>query len=95
MRIYRFIDEAKKIDVTMVTDGLGDQEKVVVTDMKGIVAPGNVHATEDEKIGSNNLLSLGFKWNVGEVAMNEEIKAFAAENSLKLEISNEGGALEY
>ena len=72
MRLYRFLDEDKNIDVTLVTDGSCDQKKVFITESpRGITPKGNV--TDPE--GGSELLKLGFKWNVGEAVMREELVA--------------------
>lgn len=43
MRLYRFLDEDKNIDVTLVTDGSCDQKKVFITESpRGITPKGNV-----------------------------------------------------
>lgn len=60
MRLYRFIDTDKKIDTVVVTDGSCDQKRVFITEIRGIVAPGDVSVTEDEVSGSDALLKLGF-----------------------------------
>ena len=87
MRLYRFLDEDKNIDVTLVTDGSCDQKKVFITESpRGITPKGNV--TDPE--GSAELLKLGFKWNVGEAVMHEELVAFAEEKGLELIIDPQG-----
>ena len=77
MRLYRFIDTDKKIDTVVVTDGSCDQKRVFITEIRGIVTPGDVSVTEDEVSGSDALLKLGFPWKVGESVMHEELVAFA------------------
>lgn len=87
MRLYRFLDEDKNIDVTLVTDGSCDQKKVFITESpRGITPKGNV--TDPE--GGSELLKLGFKWNVGEAVMHEELVAFAEEKGLELIIDPQG-----
>ena len=87
MRLYRFLDEDKNIDVTLVTDGSCDQKKVFITESpRGITPKGNV--TDPE--GGAELLKLGFKWNVGEAVMHEELVAFAEEKGLELIIDPQG-----
>ena len=87
MRLYRFLDEDKNIDVTLVTDGSCDQKKVFITESpRGITPKGNV--TDPE--GGAELLKLGFKWNVGEAVMHEELVAFAEEKGLELIIDPKG-----
>lgn len=72
MRLYRFLDEDKNIDVTLVTDGSCDQKKVFYHRITTWNSPkGNV--TDPE--GGAELLKLGFKWNVGEAVMHEELVA--------------------
>lgn len=90
MRLYRFIDTDKKIDTTLVTDGSCDQKRVFITEIKGIVTPGNVNATEDEIAGSDALKALGFNWVVGQSVMHEELVAFAEEKALELQIDPQG-----
>lgn len=90
MRLYRFIDTDKKIDTTLVTDGSCDQKRVFITEIRGIVAPGNVNATEDEIAGSNALKALGFNWVVGQSVMHEELVVFAEEKALELQIDPQG-----
>lgn len=90
MRLYRFIDTDKKIDTTLVTDGSCDQKRVLITEIKGIVTPGNVNATEDEIAGSDALKALGFNWVVGQSVMHEELVAFAEEKALELQIDPQG-----
>lgn len=87
MRLYRFLDKDKNIDVTLVTDGSCDQKKVFITESpRGITPKGNV--TDPE--GGAELLKLGFKWNVGEAVMHEELVAFAEEKDLELIIDPQG-----
>ena len=90
MRLYRFIDTDKKIDTTLVTDGSCDQKRVFITEIRGIVTPGNVNATEDEIEGSDALKALGFNWVVGQSVMHEELVAFAEEKALELQIDPQG-----
>jgi hypothetical protein len=81
------LDEDKNIDVTLVTDGSCDQKKVFITESpRGITPKGNV--TDPE--GGAELLKLGFKWNVGEAVMHEELVAFAEEKGLELIIDPQG-----
>lgn len=90
MRLYRYIDVDKKIDTVVVTDGSCDQKRVFITEIRGIVAPGDVSVTEDEVSGSDALLKLGFPWKVGESVMHEELVAFAENNALTLELNPQG-----
>lgn len=90
MRLYRFIDTDKKIDATLVTDGSCDQKRVFITEIKGIVTPGNVNVTEDEIAGSDALKALGFNWVVGQSVMHEELVAFAEAKALELQIDPQG-----
>ena len=90
MRLYRFIDTDKKIDIVVVTDGSCDQKRVFITEIRGIVAPGDVSVTEDEVSGSDALLKLGFPWKVGESVMHEELVAFAENKALTLELNPQG-----
>lgn len=90
MRLYRFIDKDEKIDSVVVTDGSCEQKRVFITEIRGIVSPGNVNVTEDQKEGSDALLALGFPWKVGESVMHEDLIAFAEEKGLTLEITPQG-----
>lgn len=90
MRLYRFIDEDKNIDAVVVTDGSCDQKKVFITEIRGIVSPGDVSATEEQVEGSNELLKLGFPWKVGHSAMHQELVDFAETKGLVLEITPQG-----
>ena len=90
MRLYRFIDTDKKIDVTVVTDGSCDQERIFITEIRGIVSRGNVDATADEIEGSDNMQALGFNWVVGQPVMHQELVAFAENNALILELNPQG-----
>lgn len=90
MRLYRFIDTDKKIDTVVVTDGSCDQKRVFITEIRGIVTPGDVSVTEDEVSGSDALLQLGFPWKVGESVMHEELVAFAENKALTLELNFQG-----
>lgn len=90
MRLYRFIDTDKKIDTVVVTDGSCDQKRVFITEIRGIVAPGDVSVTKDEVSGSDALLQLGFPWKVGESVMHEELVAFAEDKALTLELNPQG-----
>ena len=86
MRLYRFIKEDDNIDVTVVTDGVCNQKKIFITEIRGISAPGNV---TDEDAGAK-LLSLGFNYKVGHAVMHEELVAFAENKGLELEITPQG-----
>lgn len=90
MRLYRFIDEDKNIDTVVVTDGSCDQKKVFITEIRGIVSPGDVSATEEQVEGSNELLKLGFPWKVGHSVMHQELVDFAETKGLVLEITPQG-----
>lgn len=91
MRLYRFTDTDKKIDVVVVTDGSCEQKRVLITESpRGVVTPGSVNATEDEKKGSDAFLALGWNWNVGETVQHEELVAFAENNALTLTIEPQG-----
>lgn len=90
MRLYRFIDEDKNIDAVVVTDGSCDQKRVFITEIRGIVSPGDVSATEEQVEGSNELLKLGFPWKVGHSVMHQELVDFAETERLVLEITPQG-----
>jgi hypothetical protein len=90
MRLYRFIDEDKNIDTVVVTDGSCDQKRVFITEIRGIVSPGDVSATEEQVEGSNELLKLGFPWKVGHSIMHQELVDFAKTKALTLEITPQG-----
>ena len=91
MRLYRFTNTDKKIDVVVVTDGSCEQKRVLITESpRGVVTPGSVNATEDEKKGSDAFLALGWNWNVGESVQHEELVEFAENNALTLTIEPQG-----
>lgn len=91
MRLYRFTDTDKKIDVVVVTDGSCEQKRVLITESpRGVVTPGSVNATEDEKKGSDAFLALGWNWNVGETVQHKELVAFAKNHALTLSIEPQG-----
>lgn len=90
MRLYRFIDVDKNIDTVVVTDGSCDQKRVFITEIRGIVSPGDVSATKEQVEGSNELLKLGFPWKVGHSVMHQEIVDFAETKGLTLEITPQG-----
>lgn len=91
MRLYRFKNEDNNIDVVVVTDGSCDQKRIFITESpRGIVIPGSINPSADEKAGSDAFLALGWKWNVGETVMHEELVEFAENNDLKLTIYPEG-----
>lgn len=91
MRLYRFIDTDKKIDVVVVTDGSCEQKRVFITESpRGVVPAGSVNPSADEKAGSDAFLALGWKWNVGESVQHEELVAFAENNTLTLTIEPQG-----
>lgn len=66
------------------------KKRVFITEIRGIVAPGDVSVTEDEVSGSDVLLQLGFPWKVGESVMHEELVAFAKNKALTLELNPQG-----
>lgn len=91
MRLYRFTNTDKKIDVVVVTDGSCEQKRVLITESpRGVVTPGSVNATEDEKKGSDAFLALGWNWNVGETVQHEELVAFVKNHALTLSIEPQG-----
>ena len=87
MRLYRFVKTENKIDVVVATDGSCGQKRVFITESpRGVVAPGQTGATDDQKEGSDFFLALGWKWNVGETVQHEDLVDFAEENGLTLTI---------
>lgn len=90
MRLYRFIDVDKNIDTVVVTDSSCDQKRVFITEIRGIVSPGDVSATEEQVEGRNELLKLGFPWKVGHSVMHQELVDFAETEGLVLEITPQG-----
>lgn len=91
MRLYRFTNTDKKIDVVVVTDGSCEQKRVLITESpRGVVTPGSVNATKDEKKRSDAFLALGWNWNVGETVQHEELVAFAKDHALTLSIEPQG-----
>lgn len=89
MRLYRFIDEDNNIDAVVVTDGSCDQKKVFITEIRGIVSPGDVSATQEQVEGSNELLKLGFPWKVGHSVMHQELVVIAESGIQKFELTVE------
>lgn len=90
MRLYRFINTDKKIDVVVVTDGSCEQKRVFIKSPRGVVPAGSVNPSADEKAGSDAFLALGWKWNVGESVQHEELVEFAENNALTLTIEPQG-----
>lgn len=91
MRLYRFINTDKKIDVVVVTDGSCEQKRVFITESpRGVIPAGSINPFADEKAGSDAFLALGWKWNVGESVQHEELVAFAENNALTLTIEPQG-----
>lgn len=91
MRLYRFINTDKKIDVVVVTDGSCEQKRVFITESpRGVIPAGSINPSADEKAGSDAFLALGWKWNVGESVQHEELVAFAETNGLNLVIEPQG-----
>ena len=91
MRLYRFINTDKKIDVVVVTDGSCEQKRVFITESpRGVVPAGSANPSADEKAGSDAFLVLGWKWNVGESVQHKELVAFAENNALTLTIEPQG-----
>lgn len=91
MRLYRFINTDKKIDVVVVTDGSCEQKRVFITESPcGVIPAGSINPSADEKAGSDAFLALGWKWNVGESVQHEELVAFAENNALTLTIESQG-----
>lgn len=91
MRLYRFINTDKKIDVVVVTDGSCDQKRIFITESpRGVVPAGSVNAPAAEKAGSDTFVALGWKWNVGETVQHEELVEFAEDNDLTLTIEPQG-----
>lgn len=91
MRLYRFINTDKKIDVVVVTDGSCEQKRVFITESpRGVIPAGSTNPSADEKAGSDAFLALGWKWNVGESVQHEELVAFAENNALTLTIEPQG-----
>lgn len=91
MRLYRFINTDKKIDVVVVTDGSCEQKRVFITESpRGVIPAGSINPSADEKAGSDAFLALGWKWNVGESVQHKELVAFAETNGLTLSIEPQG-----
>lgn len=91
MRLYRFINTDKKIDVVVVTDGSCEQKRVFITESpRGVIPAGSINPSADEKAGSDAFLALGWKWNVGESVQHEELVAFAEDHALTLSIEPQG-----
>ena len=88
MRLYRFIKTDNNIDVTIITDSSGTQEKeMIIESPRGISVPGNVNIQK----GSDAFLALGWDKKAGDEVHSQELKDFAKTNGLTLIIeSNEG-----
>lgn len=55
MRLYRFIDTDKKIDVVVVTDGSCEQKRVFITESpRGVVPAGSVNPSAVVKSSEGN-----------------------------------------
>lgn len=90
MRLYRFLNSDRSIDVTVVTDGCNDQKKVFITESpRGVIAPGQVMEKDEKDLGVK-LIEMGFTWKAGEEVTHEELVAFANKNSLELIIDPQG-----
>lgn len=88
MRFYRFIKTDNDIDVTIVTDGSGTQEKeMIIESPRGISVPGNVTIQK----GGDAFLALGWNKKAGDEVYNQELKDFAETNGLTLIIESSEG----
>lgn len=90
MRLYRFLNDDRTIDVTVVTDGSCDQKRVFITESpRGIVAAGQVLGENEPNLGEK-LQAMGFNWKAGEQVNHEELVAFAENNGLELIVDPQG-----
>lgn len=76
MRLYEFKKATPSIDVVVVTDGCNDQKRVFVTE-----TPRNL---------GDDILAMGFNFQVGESYMHEEFVKFAEDNELQLLVHHQG-----
>lgn len=89
MRLYEFKNSDKNIDVVVVTDGIGDQKRVTITETpRGISAPGDVTPTPPNP--NNEILGMGFDFVAGTEREHLDFLLFALNNGLQLIQWNEG-----
>lgn len=89
MRLYEFKNQAGTIDVTVVTDGLGDQKRIFITETpRGISVPGDMTPTPPNP--NNDILAMGFNFVAGTERDHLDFTRFALQNDLKLIQWNEG-----
>lgn len=89
MRLYEFKNQAGEIDVTVVTDGLGEQKRIFVTETpRGISVPGDM--TPPSPNPNNDIIKMGFDFVAGTQREHLDFVRFALKNDLKLIQWNEG-----
>lgn len=89
MRLYEFKNQAGTIDVTVVTDGLGEQKRIFITETpRGISVPGDMTPTPPNL--NNDILKMGFDFVAGTERDHLDFVRFALQNDLQLIQWNEG-----
>lgn len=89
MRLYEFKKAADNIDVVVVTDGVGEQKRVFVTETpRGISAPGDMTPTPSNP--NNKILEYGFNFVAGVMYEHLDFLLFAIDNGFQLIQWNEG-----
>lgn len=91
MRLYRFIDTDKKIDVVVVTDGSCEQKEFLSLNLRValfLLVLSILLLMKKQEVML--FLALGWKWNVGESVQHEELVAFAENNALTLTVEPQG-----
>lgn len=89
MRLYEFKKAADNIDVVVVTDGVGEQKRVFVTETpRGISAPGDMTPTPPNP--NNKILEYGFNFVAGVMYEHLDFLLFAIDNGFQLIQWNEG-----
>lgn len=87
MRIYQFKKAADNIDVSVVTDAIGDQLRFTVTETpRGISYPGAI----PEEADNNKIFGMGFDFVAGTEREHYDFVKLAVDNGLQLIQWNEG-----
>lgn len=88
MRLYEFINQDKSIDVTVVTDGIANQQKIFITETpRGISVPGQIETSPNT---NNEIFGMGFNFVSGTERYHNDFVQFARSNNLELIQWNEG-----
>lgn len=89
MRQYEFKNKDGDIDVIVITDGIGEQKRVFVTETpRGISYPGDVTPTPPNS--NNKIFEMGFNFISGVLYEHLDFVMFARKNGLQLIQWNEG-----